>query len=684
MSFLQPLLLWALPLIALPIIIHLIHQRRFQTVQWAAMAFLLAATKMSKGYARLRQWLILAARTLAIAGLIFAISRPLSSGWLGLAAGGRVDTTIILLDRSASMSQIGAGGRTKLQAGIKRLQDSLGKLESAHYVLIDSVGMKAIELASADQLFDLAEYGGATATAQIPEMLELADDYLRDHQPSRTEIWICSDHRFADWDPASGRWQALRDAIGNRTQVVRFHSLAFSERSIGNHRLSGQQVRRVEKDGRAELLLSFRVDNQEAQRDSERIALQLELNGATSEIEFDMTGASLDVVDYAIEIEADNESGWGRLSLPKDVNEHDNHFYFTYQTEPLRETLIVADVQEEIRPLEFAASVAADRATSVQTTLCSVSELVAFEYQRFSLVIWQSDLPAADSAEQRWLEAYARRGGAVIFFPSDTPLSDASDNEFASIRWGQWSDQAGNVTTWEIEQDLLGKTLSGESLPVGEVRAERFRGIEGEFTTLANLSQGEPFLVKSVQGDGEVYFCSTTVDPLDSNLASRGVVIFAMIQRAMEKGARSLGRCRSTEASAIPLSVQWPAEAGSQEVEWIRVDGAEGVLSTEYSSHAGIYRSADRLFAVNRSVFEDDPRLVSDQQLEELFEGLSFRTVQDEVGVESSLIQEIWRVFLMLMLLMLLAESALSLPRKQQTQSDLLSGDLFQSGASAR
>ena len=190
MSFLQPLLLWALPLIALPIIIHLIHQRRFQTVQWAAMAFLLAATKMSKGYARLRQWLILAARTLAIAGLIFAISRPLSSGWLGLAAGGRVDTTIILLDRSASMSQIGAGGRTKLQAGIKRLQDSLGKLESAHYVLIDSVGMKAIELASADQLFDLAEYGGATATAQIPEMLELADDYLRDHQPSRTEIWI--------------------------------------------------------------------------------------------------------------------------------------------------------------------------------------------------------------------------------------------------------------------------------------------------------------------------------------------------------------------------------------------------------------------------------------------------------------------------------------------------------------
>ena len=55
MSFLQPLLLWALPLIGLPIIIHLINQRRYQTMNWAAMMFLLAANRMSGGYARLRQ-----------------------------------------------------------------------------------------------------------------------------------------------------------------------------------------------------------------------------------------------------------------------------------------------------------------------------------------------------------------------------------------------------------------------------------------------------------------------------------------------------------------------------------------------------------------------------------------------------------------------------------------------------
>src|ERR1700761_7545722 len=122
MSFLQPMLLAGLPLVALPIVIHLINQRRYQTMRWAAMMFLLAANRMSRGYARLRQWLILAFRMLAIAALLFAVSRPLAGGWLGLAGGGRADTTIVVIDRSPSMQQAGAeGGGSKLETGLQQL-----------------------------------------------------------------------------------------------------------------------------------------------------------------------------------------------------------------------------------------------------------------------------------------------------------------------------------------------------------------------------------------------------------------------------------------------------------------------------------------------------------------------------------------------------------------------------------
>lgn len=126
MSFLAPALLVALPLAALPIIIHLINQRRFQSIDWGAMKFLLEANRMSRGYARIRQWIILLLRASAIAALIFVISRPLATGLVGLAGGDRADTTLILLDRSASMQQTGAGGGgSKLETGVQQISQTL-------------------------------------------------------------------------------------------------------------------------------------------------------------------------------------------------------------------------------------------------------------------------------------------------------------------------------------------------------------------------------------------------------------------------------------------------------------------------------------------------------------------------------------------------------------------------------
>ena len=43
--------------------------------------FSINARRMSRGYSRIRQWLILLFRTLAVAGLMFAVARPLASGW---------------------------------------------------------------------------------------------------------------------------------------------------------------------------------------------------------------------------------------------------------------------------------------------------------------------------------------------------------------------------------------------------------------------------------------------------------------------------------------------------------------------------------------------------------------------------------------------------------------------------
>ena len=276
MSFLQPMLLAALPLVALPIIIHLINQRRYQTIRWAAMMFLLAANRMSRGYARLRQWLIMAMRMAAIAGLVFAISRPLAGGWLGLAGGTRPETTLILLDRSPSMSQAGvSGGGSKLETGRRQLVQALETLGSAHWVLIESGTNRPREIESPQGLLTSPSAEPISATSDLAGMLLAAHDYLRANNSGRTEIWICSDLRENDWNAESGRWKSLRDSFLEFSRGVRIHLLAYPAPADDNLALRVTSVRRQQTAEGAELLVSLRLDREGGGETKESIPVQV-------------------------------------------------------------------------------------------------------------------------------------------------------------------------------------------------------------------------------------------------------------------------------------------------------------------------------------------------------------------------------------------------------------------------
>jgi hypothetical protein len=92
------------PLIGVPLLIHLINLRRHRRVEWAAMEFLLESQKRNKKWIVLKQLLLLLMRTAAIALVVFMLAGPvIRSGWAGLFGRG-VTHHLILLDDSYSMS----------------------------------------------------------------------------------------------------------------------------------------------------------------------------------------------------------------------------------------------------------------------------------------------------------------------------------------------------------------------------------------------------------------------------------------------------------------------------------------------------------------------------------------------------------------------------------------------------
>src|SRR5690606_5502250 len=131
MTFLQPFILWGLPLVLLPVIIHLINRMRYRRQPWAAMRFLLSATRASTSHAKLRQFLVLLFRTLAVLALILFLARPLAGGWMGWMLSPAPDVVLVLLDRSASMETKIPGNITKREQALKLISQAAKQFEGA-------------------------------------------------------------------------------------------------------------------------------------------------------------------------------------------------------------------------------------------------------------------------------------------------------------------------------------------------------------------------------------------------------------------------------------------------------------------------------------------------------------------------------------------------------------------------
>ena len=328
MSFLQPALLLALPMVVLPMVIHLINQRRYQTMPWGAMQFLLTATRDSRGFARLRQWLILLLRMLVIGALVLAVSRPLASGRFSLS--GRADTTIILLDRSPSMEQQ-VGGVSKLTAARQQLAQALrggwlGTMDPDR----PPHGRAAGDRIARRPAGDAGIPGPPVPRPTCRPLLQAARDYIDANQTGRTEIWIGSDLRANDWRIESGQWRDLRSGFLKFAQSIRFHLLAFPQTAPENLavRVSGLSKISTGDDAGLAISLSFTREDFLAQDETSAqgakkadrpvtLPVQLEVEGARSELTVEMSGAHYALQDCRIALPGRQGRGWGRVTIPR-------------------------------------------------------------------------------------------------------------------------------------------------------------------------------------------------------------------------------------------------------------------------------------------------------------------------------------------------------------------------------
>ncbi len=646
MTFLQPFILWGLPLILLPVIIHLINRLRHRPQPWAAMRFLVSATRASTSHAKLRQFLILLFRILAVLTLILFLSRPLAGGWMGWMLSPAPDVVVVLFDRSASMETRISAGKTKREQALDLISHAARQYEGAsHFVLIDSALRTPQEIVNPSRL---AEFPGTTSTdtaADIPALLQAAFNYLVENRAGSAELWLASDLQRSNWHIDEPRFRSILGQLTALPQKVRIRLLALTQEPQLNSAISVRELARQQRGQKSDL--QFALDLQRNRATPEKVPVSMVLDGSQAQVEVVMDSQAM---RWRHKLETVNKAaGWGSFQLPADANPNDNVAYFVYGAEIAMRTAVLASNKESGRFLRIAASVGAKNPRDAAKTV-TTNDMSSLNLAESSLLIWQNPLPTGAAAER--IQEFVQQGGAALFLPPGEPNSQ----QFAGFSWGELqsveTDKSFKIARWDEEQGPLAKTDEGTSLPLMQTEFHKRQVFSGPKNILAAFEDGMPFLTRETLGRGEIYFCASLPNREWSSLGD-GPVLVPMLQRLLQNGSKRLQQVASVtvgELSAIDAQKQWTS-----------VDSS---TNKNIRLQAGVYRSADRLVAVNRPVAEDEPEILDINETKKIFSGMPFQLLQDKQQKTEALQGEIWRFFLFGMLAFLIGESILILPAK--------------------
>ena len=222
MNFLNPLLLFAALGVGLPILAHLLNRNKVKRTDWAAMQFLNRSVRIRSRQLRLKDFILLCVRCLAILLLVAAFAKPFMENadpvppGIGESRAG----VIIALDASYSMAH-GDGTATRFERAIEKVATitqnihpgdpvSLVLLGAEQQVLARNVAFKAGQF---DELLFAQQVSPESLDLDgVPETLKALAESM---QAPQKEIYLVTDMQARDWD---GQAEWLAAAFENLSQ----------------------------------------------------------------------------------------------------------------------------------------------------------------------------------------------------------------------------------------------------------------------------------------------------------------------------------------------------------------------------------------------------------------------------------------------------------------------------------
>ena len=431
-SFLNPMLLWAVPLAAVPILIHLLNRRRFQQVSWAAMEYLLKALERSRKRLRMEQWLVLLLRTLAVLLLVMLVSRPQLGG------GGLVSTVthhVVVLDDTASMRQRSGSVALwdKAQDQVRQLVTALADSRSGDLLSILRASRPAQPDLWAQRVGEdlerrvgavLAEMRVGDGTADFGSVLHDARARATAmKEASRNDYYLVGDLRAIDWigDDDKPRGKLLQTIAAFDPQNEHLHATGVGSRDADN--LAIVAVRCVDRLATAGVPVELAIDVQNLGLDATAAGeLAIEVDGKTRVARPLPPLAPGERVSVAV-VHTFHQPGDHRVEASFVAVDHylvDDRRALALPVLPSSRVLLVDGEPEdgeggETLFLQVALDPGSDQPSGIAAEVVAESSLAELDLAPFDM-IWLCNVPVPPRSTVEKLERFAAAGGGIAIF----------------------------------------------------------------------------------------------------------------------------------------------------------------------------------------------------------------------------------------------------------------------------
>ena len=521
MQFLYPSFLYALGLLALPIIIHLFYFRRFKKVYFTNVKFLKEVKEETNSKQKLKNLLVLLMRLLVIAALVFAFAQPFIPLKNAQVKQGEKNISVFV-DNSFSMNALSSDVPLleKAKSNARNIISAYGVEDHFQILTNDFEGRHQRLLSQEDAMSLIDEIKPTPSVRNLSQVLNRQTQTLNAQTSTEKIAYVIS-----DFQKNITNLGAFKDTSVD-VSLLPMQSVQEKNVSIDSAWFVSpiQLMNQVNP-----MVVKVRNYSDEA---IDNVRLSLKMDGQTKPVGTLNIPANASVTD-TVNISV-LQKGWheGELNITDYPIQFDDNYFFTFNVANEINILVINQAQ----PNKYLDAVF----SGVPYFKIKNENSQNIEYAalpNYQLIIL-NDLTSISSGLSSELAQYVQNGGNLLIFPSANAsvnnynpfLESIAINELKSFE--AIERKVSTVNTEEfVFHDVFERNGHAMKLPItqGNFNLSNFTS-RGEEPIL-KYRDGSTYLGKYVLGSGRVYLCAAPLDKEKNDLVQSGEIFVPMLYK---------------------------------------------------------------------------------------------------------------------------------------------------------